>query len=111
MGDKLYRVFLVSTWNASPVMEARHLEKINLWLAKKRRGSVGPGSLFARSRLWRPYGDYSQFSLMEDGKGYDLTRRSVTRMQRYPADVSPIFLLTGEKPRPGENLRTAYPGC
>src|SRR5207245_2139742 len=50
----------------------------------------------------------SNFALTEDGKGYDVTSKSVTRMQRYKADVSPRFLLTREQPRPGENLREAY---
>src|SRR5215831_11153146 len=88
---------------------AGHLEKINLWLSTKKREDLwDQASFFAKSRLWRPYGDYSQFALTEDGKGYDLTRHSVTRMQRYPADVKPIFLLDGQTPRPEENLRDAY---
>ena len=86
-----------------------HLEKVNQWLSKKtRRDFWKQGAFFAQSRLWRPFGDYSNFALTDDGKGYDLTRKSVTRMQRYPADVSPAFLLTGEKPEPGENPRAAY---
>ena len=56
-------------------------------------------------------GDYSNFALTDDGKGYDLKRKSVTRMQRYQADVSPAFLLTGEKPEPGENPRLRMPAC
>jgi len=86
-----------------------HLEKINHWLARKKREEVwAQAAFFAGARLWRPYGDYSNFALTDDGKGYDLTRKSVTRPQRFAADVSPAFLLTGEKPRPGENLREAY---
>jgi len=86
-----------------------HLEKINRWLSKKSREDLWrQAAFFAKSRLWRPYGDYSNFALTDDGQGYDLTRKSVTRMPRYPAEVSPAFLLTGEKPRPGENLRDAY---
>jgi hypothetical protein len=87
----------------------RHLEKVNQWLSKKTRQAFWKhAAFFAQSRLWRPFGDYSNFALTDDGKGYDLTRKSVTRMQRYRADVSPAFLLTGEKPEPGENPRVAY---
>ena len=86
-----------------------HLEKVNQWLSKKTRQAFWKqAAFFAQSRLWRPFGDYSNFALTDDGKGYDLTRKSVTRMQRYKADVSPAFLLTGEKPEPGENPRAAY---
>jgi hypothetical protein len=86
-----------------------HLEKVNQWLSKKTRVAFWKqAAFFAQARLWRPFGDYSNFALTEDGKGYDLTRKSVTRMQRYKADVSPAFLLTGEKPEPGENPRVAY---
>ncbi len=86
----------------------RHLEKVNGWLTGKTRQEFWRQSaFFARSRLWRPYGDYSNFALTDDGKGYDLATKSVTRIKRYPADVSPAFLLTGEKPAPGENPRAA----
>lgn len=85
-----------------------HLEKVNSWLTGKTRQEFWRQSaFFARSRLWRPYGDYSNFALTDDGKGYDLTTRSVTRIKRYKAEVSPAFLLTGEKPAPGENPRAA----
>jgi len=105
-----YRVFLgINMECISCHGGARHLEKINLWLATKKREDLwDQAAFFAKSRLWRPYGDYSQFALTEDGKGYDLTRKSVVRPPRFPADVTPVFLLTGEKPRPGENPRAAY---
>jgi len=37
--------------------------------------------------------------------GYDVKADSVVRMPRWKADVSPAYLLTGEKPRPGERLQ------
>lgn len=105
-----YRVFLgVNMECVSCHGGASHLEKINLWLSKRKREDLwNQAAFFAQSRLWRPYGDYSQFALTEDGKGYDLTRKSVLRPARYSAQVTPIFLLTGETPRPGENPRAAY---
>jgi len=105
-----YKVFLgINVECISCHGGAGHLEKINLWLSKKTREEVWKqAAFFAKARLWRPYGDYSQFAVTEDGKGDDLNSKSVTRMQRYAADVSPAFLLTGEGPRPGENPREAY---
>jgi len=105
-----YRVFLgINLECVSCHAGAGHLNKINLWLTERTREDVwNQAAFFATSRLWRPYGDYSQFALTQDGKGYDLNRKSVTRIQRYPAKISPSFLLTGEKPRPGEDLREAY---
>jgi hypothetical protein len=86
-----------------------HLEKLNGWLSRQKRSDVwSQAAFFAGSRLWRPYGDYSNFALTEDGKGYDLKSKSVTRPARYAAKISPAFLLTGEEPRPGENLRQAF---
>jgi len=105
-----YKVFLgVNVECISCHDGAGHLEKINLWLSQKTREEVwNQAAFFAGSRLWRPYGDYSQFALTEDGKGYDLNSKSVTRIGRHPAKISPTFLLTGEKPRPEEDLREAY---
>jgi hypothetical protein len=86
-----------------------HLEKINRWLSTKKRSDVWrQAAFFADSRLWRPYGGYSNFALTDDGKGYDLKSKSVTRPARFATDIAPAFLLTGEKPQPGENLRHAF---
>lgn len=86
-----------------------HLEKINRWLSSKKRSDIWrQASFFADARLWRPYGGYSNFALTEDGKGYNLKSKSVTRPARYSTDITPAFLLTGEKPQTGENLRHAF---
>ncbi len=105
-----YKLFLgVNLECISCHQGAGHLENINSWLSKKNREEFwNQAAFFSESRLWRPYGNNAHYALTEDGKGYDLTSASVTRMQRYPADVSPTFLFTGEKPRPGENFREAY---
>jgi hypothetical protein len=80
-----------------------YLEKVNQWLSKKRQAF---GSSRILRPVLRPFGDYT-LALTDDGKG-TISRESVTRMQRYPADVSPAFLLTDEKPEPRENPRAAY---
>ncbi len=86
-----------------------HLEKINIGLTQIQRPALWrQASFFSKSRVYRPYSISQEFALQDDGKGYDLKSKSVVRMGRYAADVSPRFLLTGEKPGLGENWRTAY---
>ncbi len=42
----------------------RHLEKVNQWLSKKIRQAFWKQSaFFAQSRLWRPFGDYSNLAI------------------------------------------------
>ena len=89
---------------------ASHLDKINLWLSGRERAELWrQAAFFGKVRLYRPYGDLvDEFVLSDEGKGYDLSSRSVLRPPRYPIDVTPTFILTGEKPAPGENPREAY---
>ncbi len=90
---------------------ARHLEKINLWLAGKQRADLWrQAAFFSKVRMRRPYGDLvDEFVLGNDGKGYyDTSSKSVVRLPRYKADATPTFILTGEHPRPGEDPREAY---
>jgi len=86
-----------------------HLEKINLGLSELKRADVWrQASFFSKTRVFRPYSIGQEFAVLDDGKGYDLKSKSVVRLARYEADVSPHFILTGEEPRPGENWRVAY---
>ena len=89
---------------------AHHLEKINLWLTSRERADFWKqAAFFGKVRMYRPYGDkWDEFVLNNQGKGYDLSSQSVLRLPRQQADITPSFLLTGEKPRPGEDLREAY---
>lgn len=88
---------------------AHHLERVNRWLSRKKRSDVwNQAAFFAGSRLWRPYGGYSNFALTDDGAGYNLKSKSVTRPQRYSKKLSPAFMLTGETPKPGESPRQAF---
>lgn len=87
----------------------RHLEKINLWLSRIRRPQLWrQAAFFSKLSLTRPYSIDQEIQMLENGKGYDVTTRSVTRMPRYKTELSPQFLLTGETPRPGERWREAY---
>jgi hypothetical protein len=86
-----------------------HLEKINLWLSRTRRVQTWrQAAFFSRMRIGRPYAIGQEFYLMETGSGYDYHAPSVMRIQRYKADIAPEFLLTGERPQPGEPWREAY---
>jgi hypothetical protein len=86
-----------------------HLEKINLWLSQTHRVQMWrQAAFFSRMRIGRPYAIGQEFYLTETGSGYDYHAPSVMRIQRYKADIAPEFLLTGERPQPGETWRDAY---
>ena len=88
---------------------AHHLEKINLWLSgKKREEFWRQASFFGGMRMFRGFGIGQEFPVQEAAHRYDLTYPSVKRMQRYPAETTPTFLLTGERAKPAEGLRRAY---
>jgi len=86
-----------------------HLEKINLGLSHIDRQRVWKQGAFF-SNLWidRSYSIGQEMCLLDLGKGYNLSTRSVRRMPRYEAKVEPEFLLGGERPRPGEAWREAF---
>ena len=86
-----------------------HNDKINLSLTRLNREQLWrQGAFFSRLLMDRPYSIGQEMRVMEQGKGYDLNSRSVRFMPRYKADLEPEFLLTGEKPRPGEDWREAF---
>lgn len=89
---------------------AKHLEKVNLWLSTRKREEMWrQASFFGKTFIDPSYGRYPHFQVKDTRKGYDLTTRSSLRPPRNKnANVSPTFLLTGEKPLPGENWRQAY---
>jgi hypothetical protein len=86
-----------------------HLEKINLGLSHIGRDQVWKqGAFFSKLRIDRPYSIGQEMTLLDVGKGYDLSNRSVRRMPRYEAKVEPEFLLGGERPKQGEPWREAF---
>jgi hypothetical protein len=86
-----------------------HLEKINLWLSHVRREQLWrQAAFFSNVLMSRPFGIGNEYELLDKGGHYDVTTRSARRMPRYKADLSPQFLLTGEKPKEGEPWREAY---
>jgi hypothetical protein len=88
---------------------ARHLEKINLWLSRRKREEFWrQASFFGGIRIYRAFGIGQEFAVKDDEYRYDLKYPSVKRVQRYRKDVTPAFLLTGEKQAASETPRAAY---
>lgn len=89
---------------------ANHLEKVNLWLSSRKRAEMWrQASYFGKTFIDPSYGRFPHFQVRDSRKGYDLSTRSSLRPPRNKkADVTPTFLLTGERPLPGENYRQAY---
>jgi len=89
---------------------ARHLEKINLWLADRKRAQLWQqAAFFGRTRVLRRVEiatDRDEYSIDDKGPGYQANARSVVRLPRGGQGmVEPVFLLTGERPQPGKPLR------
>ncbi len=86
-----------------------HIENIDLGLSQISREKVWrQGSFFSKLWIDRPYSIGQEMTLLERGKGYDLSTRSVRRMPRHETKLEPEFLLGGERPRPGEDWREAF---
>ena len=89
---------------------AGHLEKVNLWLSKRKREEMWrQASFFGKTFIDPSFGRSPQFLVKDTRKGYDLTTRSSLRPPRKKgADVTPTFLLSGEQALAGESPRQAY---
>jgi len=90
---------------------AAHLEKINLWLARQKRADVWRQAAFFGKTFVAPiYGRIPEFIVNDTEDGYDLTTKSVVRLPRSKTDITPTFVLTGEKYEPGkgDTEREAY---
>jgi hypothetical protein len=87
-----------------------HLEKINLWLAGRKRADVWrQASFFGKTFIGPVYGRSPQFQVKDGRKGYDLTSVSSLRPPRdRQADITPTFILDGGRTRSGESDRQAY---
>jgi hypothetical protein len=88
---------------------AGHLEKINLWLSQRKREEFWQhASFFGGIRISRGFGSDQEFPVQKAPHRYNLEYPSVKRIQRYQAETTPTFLLTGERKKPGEGLRRDY---
>ncbi len=89
---------------------ARHLEKVNLFLAgKKREDFFGQAAFFGRTRQimnWEDgYQANTEYTVDDKGPGYDAKAVSILRVPRRGGNANPRFILTGEAPGAGKNLR------
>ncbi|MBM3767045.1 MAG: DUF1553 domain-containing protein [Acidobacteria bacterium] len=89
---------------------AHHLEKVNLWLSQRKRAEmIRQASFFGKTFISPAFGRSPQFSVKDTRGGYDLSTRSSLRPPRdKKLDITPAFLLTGEKALPGEKPREAF---
>ncbi len=91
---------------------AKHLEKVNLFLTSKKRDEFfGQAAFFGRTRQimnWENgYQANTEYTVDDVGKDYDPKAESIVRVPRRGGDASPRFILSGERPKPGENHRDA----
>ncbi len=91
---------------------AAHLEKVNLFLTSKKRDEFyGQAAFFGKTRQimnWENgYQANTEYTVDDMGPEYDPKAESIVRVPRRGGDASPRFILTGEKPKPGENYREA----
>jgi hypothetical protein len=91
----------------------RHLEKINVWLTERKRSELWQmGAFFGKTRVLRRTEietTRDEYSIDDRGPGYDTSARTVVRVPRGGKGMAePVFLFTGEKPRPGVPLRAEY---
>jgi hypothetical protein len=89
---------------------ARHLEKVNLYLSqKKRMDFFNQAAFFGKTRQimnWENgYQANTEFTVDDQGTGYDSKSVSIVRVPRRGGEASPHFILTGEVPKTGTNAR------
>lgn len=92
---------------------AGHLEKINLWLSRRKREDLWKmAAYFGKTRVLRRVEvatTRDEYSIDDRGPGYDASARSVVRVpRRGKGMVEPVFLFNGEKPDPTRPLRPQY---
>jgi hypothetical protein len=90
---------------------ANHLEKVNLFLVKKKRDEFfSQAAFYGKTRQimnWENgYQANTEYTVDDEAPGYDRNAESILRVPRRGKGLSqPRFLLTGEAPREGENAR------
>lgn len=92
---------------------ARHLEKINLYLASRKREELWKtAAFFGGTRVLRRVEiatSRDEYSIDDEGPGYDAGARTVVRVPRNgKGKLDPAFLLNGAVPNPAKPLRAEY---
>ena len=89
-----------------------HLEEVNVWLSTKSRAEFFQLAAFMGRSRYLMYFEKGQPQsgefLLDDGSpGYDTEGESMVRVARLGGPNNPVFLLSGEEPKPGEEPREA----
>jgi hypothetical protein len=83
-----------------------HLEKVNVWLSKRKRHEFYQMSSFIGNSRYLMYWEYGkpqsgEFLIDDHSDGYNTRGASMIRVPRFGGPNTPAYLMTGEKPRPG----------
>ncbi len=89
---------------------AGHLEKVNVYLSKKKRSDFFQESAFLAKSRYIPHVEHSEaimghFLVDDWGDGYDTKSDSMLRTKRTGGPNTPQFLLTGEPAKPDVDPR------
>lgn len=93
---------------------ARHVEKINLWLAQRKRAELWQqAAFFGKTRVLRRVEvatTQDEYSIDDKGPGYNARARTVVRIPRFGKEglTDPSFILTGAKPDASKPLRSEF---
>jgi hypothetical protein len=87
-----------------------HLEKVNVWLSKRKRSEFYRNAAFlGRSRYLMYWEDgkpqSGEFLIDDHNPGYNTKGLSMIRVPRFGGPGDPAFILTGEKPATGAEPR------
>jgi hypothetical protein len=87
-----------------------HLEKVNVWLSRRKRAEFFQNTAFlGRSRYLMYWEDgkpqSGEFLIDDHNPGYDTRGESMIRVKRFGGPNQPAFILTGERPRPDAEPR------
>ena len=92
---------------------ANHLEKINLYLASRKREELWKtAAFFGGTRVLRRVEvdtSRDEYSIDDDGPGYDASARTVVRVPRNgKGKLEPAFVFNGATPSPTKPLRSEF---
>lgn len=105
------RVFLGVNLSCIACHDGRaHLEKVNVWLAGKKRSDFFRQAAFLGHTRYIPHVENKEavmghFSVDDLGPGYDTRADSLLRIKRWGGPATPKFVLTDEAARPGADPR------
>ncbi len=90
-----------------------HLEKVNVWLSRRKRSEFFQNAAFlGRSRYLMYWEDgkpqSGEFLIDDHNPGYVTKSASQIRVPRFGGPGDPAFILTGEKPKPGAEQREEF---